>query len=374
MSAPRKQFKQEARSLPLRRVLGNYDPTKWSDSTEEYRKPEHQRINPKNTKWKQELVESILKGRSVDSILLSPHRDDNGEDFYNIQNGQTRLTALYEFYNDQFPLDTQYYGGKKFTDLSNTDTDRFKDYELTACVLKKASGWTDEQYDHNLIENFIILNERTGMDDSDQYWAQKGHSELVDTCFLMYERYRLNIQKFICKTGLNHNEPKGRKPLSQIVGIISGCMFGYQMANGSYLKHHNVLFIRDHQELNIKKCICRKKLDKIFETMEAAYLEEPAEKSERICRWKNIPSLIGLMIADYDIEEKMDSGACYSYSEKMSRFRRRWIAYMNDCRSDKKFAETTLFNEISSNARALSENLIYLRMLVVREHYNAFIS
>ena len=78
----------------------------------QYRIPEHQRFPAWSTKKKQSLVESVLNNWPIHAIILSKqieqhltddHQEPTFNEYFNIEDGQTRLSALQDFFLDKFP-------------------------------------------------------------------------------------------------------------------------------------------------------------------------------------------------------------------------------------------------------------------------------
>jgi hypothetical protein len=93
---------------------------------------------------KQMLIDSILKNLDIPKVYL---REVAGEEICEeIIDGQQRLTAIYEFVSDSFPLDSEMddvqgclVAGKYFSELDESIKDLFEDYKLTSVLLKDAT-------------------------------------------------------------------------------------------------------------------------------------------------------------------------------------------------------------------------------------------
>ena len=98
--------------------------------------PEFQRENVWTKRQKSELIESILMGIPLPIIYFS----QNSEGKLQVVDGKQRLTALFDFLNNKFPLSELYtlenLKGKKFDDLDGYHQSELEDYQLIAYVIK----------------------------------------------------------------------------------------------------------------------------------------------------------------------------------------------------------------------------------------------
>ncbi len=98
--------------------------------------PEFQRHQVWTTKQKAELIESILMGIPLPLIYLAEDRKGNLQ----VIDGRQRLTALFEYLNDDFTLQSLsimgHLKGKKFKDLEPLEQSKLEDYQLIVYVIK----------------------------------------------------------------------------------------------------------------------------------------------------------------------------------------------------------------------------------------------
>jgi len=109
-------------------------------------RPQFQRGEVWKAKRKQLLIDSVLRGYDVPKIYLSksvgnPHHD------YEVCDGQQRLTAFWEFLEDEFPLGEQSYDifgqdlcGKCFSELPPRFQRSIEQFKLVIAVLRDASS------------------------------------------------------------------------------------------------------------------------------------------------------------------------------------------------------------------------------------------
>lgn len=89
-----------------------------------------------NAKQKSELIESIIMGIPIPVFYVK--EQDNG--VYVVVDGKQRLTTLFDFINDKFPLGKLSIlpglNGRRFSDLSALDQNKIEDCTLTLNVIK----------------------------------------------------------------------------------------------------------------------------------------------------------------------------------------------------------------------------------------------
>jgi hypothetical protein len=107
------------------------------------------------------LIETILLGYSIPEIYLynKTVNPDNGDMTTSIIDGQQRIGAVYDYINDEFPLNARYltnssslYADKKFSELSVEDKKIIWSYPFTARVIN-----TDIERKY-IVELFLRLN------------------------------------------------------------------------------------------------------------------------------------------------------------------------------------------------------------------------
>ena len=408
-------FKHTTDTLRLIDILNNYDPNKWEKAKTTYRKPRHQRMTSKKLNWKQELVESVLAGRSIDGILLSKHLkvvDGNVSEYCDIENGQTRLGVLLEFMEGGFELDTDGTAEQQpwgYEDIPLRErSKRFDDYKISAITLQKGNPRMPEKdYQHNLVKNFILLQEGIPLTPSDRYWAQRGFSPLVDISLKLYKKFETQFKKYISSVGISDDTKKTRQNLAILVGIVAGSMFGCKYANTSYYDHIPILFHpslnefaeeevpdsasvstdfsndssqseelmspasaqleeeSDYEEATIITD-AGDMIKNIFDIIASAYTKRPTIPHERVSgKFKSLPKCIGLMIADLLMPE-----ASFNTEIRNMRFERRWVHYINERRNGEKEFFDKIFKDINDGSRRNSKEAdIILKVNKIREYY-----
>ena len=128
-------------------------------------------------KQKQLLIDSILTDLDIPKIYLHELDDDDEFDEAAVD-GQQRLTAITEFFNNEFPLSNQVNDignisvkGKRFVELTENLKDKFESYELTVITLADASL-------EDVEEMFLRLQNGTSLNPAEKRNAMRGEMTL----------------------------------------------------------------------------------------------------------------------------------------------------------------------------------------------------
>ena len=251
-SLPKQKVSTSAIVIHLGDILNEFDPESYEKATTTYRKPTYQRGLKKDIPWMKSLVESILKGRSIGSVVMSKwqkfRKDAEGEQYseewYNVEDGGTRLGALLKFKNNEFTTD---WGGYDNPEIKQ----RFMSYKIPVVMIVKANVSStrtrvkDREYFAELCENFGDLQEGTALSTSDRYCGfieepeyAYGGAPIINMTIEGISR----VNKFqTCFGFSNINRRNNRKKLADAVALTSGVMWGPKYANTSYFNHVHVL-------------------------------------------------------------------------------------------------------------------------------------
>jgi len=134
--------------------------------------PDWQRQEVWDNRKKQALIDSILRGWKLPKFYFVKTSD---EDFL-VEDGQQRLTAIFEFFTDELalsPASAEDFGGYYYSELKRPIADSFDDFEVEYDVIEDA---TDEE----LKEFFQRLQEGMSLTGSEKLNAV--HSKLRDFC------------------------------------------------------------------------------------------------------------------------------------------------------------------------------------------------
>jgi hypothetical protein len=233
---------QTTRSLISLVSPDQFDPSDRTGSDKPIRVPDHQRHPSWPQANKERLVDSVMSNYPIGQITLTKHNDpnQNGDEYFNVQDGQTRMGALQEFVADQFP-----WNGKLYSELTADERARFNNYVVQLDIFKKERTMSQAAFDGIICEIFERLNSGKPLTDNDKYWNRK------DTA-AMQLLSRLNgssefgplIRKYMWS---NLGGGKGRSGLNHFVGLLLGlinqraeCISTSFMQNGRALMETSV--------------------------------------------------------------------------------------------------------------------------------------
>ena len=134
--------------------------------------PDWQRDKVWKRPAKQQLIDSILRGWHLPKFYFIK----NGPDTYLVEDGQQRLTAIFEFFSNDLPLSddsAQKFGFRFYRELRGTKQDKFDDFEIEYDVIEDA---TEEERK----EFFQRLQAGAPLNTSEKLNAV--HSNLRDFC------------------------------------------------------------------------------------------------------------------------------------------------------------------------------------------------
>ena len=194
----------------------------------QYRIPEHQRFPAWSTKKKQSLVESVLHNWPIHAIILSKHVEQNFSyddeeptfiEYFNVEDGQTRLSALQDFFLDKFTTtDTN---GLLYSQLSAQEQTYFTSYQISTEVFTM-TGNRAAAIDC-MANIFDRLNSGTPLGNNVKYYARKQTPIVHYSLSLsIHDTFRDWFNKYIGTVGGG----KKRNLMADMVG-----------ANLSILKH-----------------------------------------------------------------------------------------------------------------------------------------
>ena len=112
---PSPVFERELGQITIRELFAkggdvsylDFDATEDRSQTQKkYRIPIHQRFNRWSSDDKQSLIASIFLNYIIGNISLSRHPNDAMVFYFNIEDGQSRLTVIQEFIEDKFKLNS----------------------------------------------------------------------------------------------------------------------------------------------------------------------------------------------------------------------------------------------------------------------------
>lgn len=258
------------------------------DSDLLFRIPEHQRFPSWNKSKKRLLVDSVVNNYPIHSIICSKHyKVINGtvKEYYDIEDGQSRLSILQSYFNGGFTNDI----GEYFKDLSPSTQRVLENYEISIEII------TIEGDNDDIIHDiFDRLQMGQPLKDCDKFWNWN------DQPLVKYALELINTRKLDKYMGTSKFSSEKRDRLSDVVGLVSLIIYW----NVSELEYINNSF-KSHYK-NIKHDIQQSDKDKVqmfldhyFAIIDECYRIYPKNKHEQTKKFYNICSDLGLVLYDY---------------------------------------------------------------------------
>jgi len=355
---PKEEIKRKEPTSVTLRELFDYDKitksyTKFdcrarSSSKLLYRIPEHQRFPQWNKEQKWGLIDTVFRNYTMSGIVLSEKKVmKNGkmENYYDIEDGQTRLSILQDFHACRFALSNEL----TFDDLDLEDQNRFLDYNITKEIIQNNSR-TLEDYDNHIHEMFERLQGGKRLTDVDKYW-NRSKSPLVKFAISIIKTYGndFNIKNF---------SDKKRKRLTNICGLIGGFLYGSNNNKMGYSPAFR------HQIHNLNKEITNSQQSSVINFIKYyisikndSYSIIPKNKDEKDLDFKNNAKYINMIMLDYKD---------HTNNKKI------WIDYFILSRHNPNFSKGTcsIYNNLTkANKQNNSEENIRVRLNRVKEFY-----
>lgn len=174
--------------------------------------PDWQRDKVWGQKKKQRLIDSILRGWKLPKFYFVATSGSN----YLVEDGQQRLTAIFEFFSNELPLSAdsaKEFGGRFYQNLSQKITDSLDDFEIEYDIIE---GATDEE----LKEFFQRLQEGMPLTSSEKLHAV--HSNLRNFCKSMSQHAFFKRTVAIPNTRYAHFDIMSKVAMVEIEGLDAG--------------------------------------------------------------------------------------------------------------------------------------------------------
>ena len=217
MASPSTSVIREHTSRSLISLISpdQFDPNDRVGSQKTYRVPEHQRYPSWSQVNKERLVDSVMANWIIGQITLTKHNEQSGEEYFNVQDGQTRMGALQEFVMDEFP-----WNGKLYSEMTAEERARFNNYTVQLDIFKKERTMSQTDFNRVICEIFERLNNGKPLTDNDKYWNRSDTPamQLLNRLKCSAE-FGPNIRKYMWP---NVGGGKGRSGLNHFIGLILG--------------------------------------------------------------------------------------------------------------------------------------------------------
>lgn len=261
-------LKRVPQQIPLLEILENFEFNKYDDAERLYRLPVYQRDSLPPSDWKEELVLSILFGKSIGAIHISEHFYGENNTYYDIEDGRTRITATKMYHENLFSITI---GGDKdkfcFKDLPEGLQSKFTNYIISCiCIKKNNNEIEDSDYKLALRDNFTKLQEGQQLKHYDLYWAwdnledgTSGSPLVVFTISVFKKGELALLAKLLSGTkSMNRRDDAARKSITRAVSLVACAWKGNDGNNYSkedYNGKRDIIneTIDDNEKKNITK-------------------------------------------------------------------------------------------------------------------------
>lgn len=301
-------FRNDNDGVPLRfnnkARRGNY----------KYRIPIHQRY----PHWKPDkidkLINSVLSVYSIGGIIVSKHieSNENGQfsEYFDIEDGQSRLSILQRFYNDEISYRVTDVNRVKFSELDEDQKETFRSTIIPVQVLINFS-------DDELHEQFERLQEGEPLKDKDLYWNRSDTNFVQYALNLTRENYWRN--EFMGTTKAIGDTYRDRLP--DVCALVSAFIKDEpnRHITSSFRKHYAILNEPISEEI---KNNIRHFLEYYFSIIRTVY-NLPENDSKRMRPFYNVAKDLGMILIEYLDNPNMRT------VEQLSSFKNKWVHIIN---------------------------------------------
>lgn len=284
-------LKRVPHQMPLIEIVGNFEINKYNDAEQLYRLPVYQRDTLPSSDWKEELVLSILFGKSIGAIHISEHFYGENNTYYDIEDGRTRITASKMYHENLFGINI---GGDKFCfkDLPDNLQSKFTGYIISCICIKKNNNETeDSYYKLALRDNFTKLQEGRQLKHYDLYWAwdnledgTSGSPLVVFTIAVFQNKGELAPLSYLLSglKPMNRRDDTARKSITRAVSLVACAWKGNDFNNYSKEDYNGKRDIINETIGDNEKAIISKKLQGIQYIIDESTNKYKRQKNESL--------------------------------------------------------------------------------------------
>ncbi len=186
--------------------------------------------------WKlpqqQDLIDTVMKGYPMPSVMLIRKTDEQRQISYDIEDGQQRITTLYYYKAGDFAANIN--GSlKKYEEMTEAERMTFLTYQVQCDIYNE----TDITMEDRIII-FQRINSGKPLTDNQKFYSSLSTTPQGRFYTEFYQRHNTNIKKYFGKVGVG----KARGGLADLLGAL----FALQLNDRSCL---NTSYIRNHLHL-----------------------------------------------------------------------------------------------------------------------------
>lgn len=180
-----------------------------------YNIPDHQR-HPQWSKDKMiSLIDSLFRGYTITGLIISQHIR-NEQIKYDIEDGQTRLSVLQKYHNNEFE-----FCGLTFDELPEEQKNIFLNYSISREILTPIRGRSEDDFQQDIHNIFERLQMGKALTDADKYWNRSDQPG-VEFANQIIEEYKDNDHNYF---GTKTYSSKARSVLPEFCAIIGAVLY-----------------------------------------------------------------------------------------------------------------------------------------------------
>ena len=180
-----------------------------------YEIPDWQRQKIWSRPKKQKLIDSMLRGWKLPKFYFYKLEEDQFE----VVDGQQRLTAIFEFCSDEWPLNddsAEEFGGSLYSDLPINVQETFDDFEIEYDEIADAN-------EQELKEFFLRL--QAGLPTTASEKLNASHSKLRDYCKKLSEHEFFKSKVAVANTRYAHFDIVSKVASLELDGLLTGLRY-----------------------------------------------------------------------------------------------------------------------------------------------------
>ena len=355
-----------------------------SNSDKLYRIPDHQRYPQWNSDKINKLIDTIFRNYPISNFTMTQKTDPNTmRSYYDIEDGQTRLSILQDFYMNRisYQTDTDMI---TFDDLPRSSKRAFENYTIIIDVISGKQEFSDEDLVDDISEIFERLQNGEKLKDCDLYWNRRHYpiiayarelitkaywqSDYMDTKRGITDKYRVNIPKVVSLIyvikyfNLNRElkpEISGRKTFS--------VSWRQQILEKDPSESENRLQrqLTDEDKLRVKNFLHY--YNYIITRVYEEYPKDTFKPREKVNVWCNNAKQLGMILYEYLLNEEASV-------EDKRKLQEKWIKIIMIDRVSPNFMYSgckTMWNLLKNNeARNVYDKCLETRLHRINEFYS----
>jgi len=195
-------------------ILEDFEPRERHLGQREIRIPSIQRYASWKLEKKRKFINSVLRNMETGQITAAQNFDASGQQYWDVLDGQTRLTTLYEYKNGQFSLAD----GTYFNDLTPEEKFQFLNYQVPWAETKKMRTMSPEAFEELCCEEFERLNSGKQLTANEMFHSRyKTPAMQLILSLKQHTIYGPKIKKYLCGDLGGNTKFTG---LAEFVGIV----------------------------------------------------------------------------------------------------------------------------------------------------------